>query len=319
MTNSLNLSIQVQEKKSTILVFIPLFVAIISLSIAGILIRFSTFEINYISITFNRLWIATLAFALWECITNRNTDLFHKQIDPHELGQIYTYKTVFLLMMATMSASLGLLLWNWSLSQTSIGNATLMRNFYIIFTPGLGWLLLKHIYNRQFLLGMIVAIAGVILIAFEDLQIAESHLIGDLSALLSALMISIFFLIAEKLRKSFNTTTILLWRCGLGTLLILPLFLQFGNPFFPYSVTGWLTIIAQAVICQGLGQGLLVYSLKRLSSGFISLAVPLEVVFASIFAWIIFSETISFLNWLGFAIVLLGIYLAKSSKSSLKT
>lgn len=60
------------------------------------------------------------------------------------------------------------------------------------------------------------------------------------------------------------------------------------------------------------------YSVKKLSSGFVSLVVALEVIFGAIAAWAVFSEEVSLFNWLALAVVLVGIYIAKSSQSAVK-
>ncbi|NMG06652.1 hypothetical protein DP117_07130 [Brasilonema sp. UFV-L1] len=73
-----------------------------------------------------------------------------------------------------------------------------------------------------------------------------------------------------------------------------------------------------ALICQVLGQGLIVHSLSRLSSGFVATAFLLDPVLSSIEAWAIFSEQLSLSNWLAFITVLMGIYLAVSSQSIVK-
>jgi drug/metabolite transporter (DMT)-like permease len=315
MTNQLELS----EKKITItntaFDFGALFVAVVSLSMAGILIRLSESEISPIATTFNRLWIATLVFGLWNGVNFTSNRLLDKPTDHQEP---YTSGMIGQLVAAAAIASVSLLLLNWSLAHTTIANAIVLRNASALFTPLLGWLVLGQRYDGKFLIGIVVAIGGVIALGWKDLQIANTNLQGDTAVLLSAMFTSVFLLIVEQLRTKLTTTTILLWRCGIGTLFTLPIFLLAGDRFFPYSLVGWLAVIGQAVICQGLGQGLMVYSLKRLSSGFISLVVPLEIILAAIAGWVVFSEKISLFSGLAFSVILLGIYLATSSKSTVK-
>ena len=90
------------------------------------------------------------------------------------------------------------------------------------------------------------------------------------------------------------------------------------DQLFPYSWQSWVFIILLGLICQILGQGLVNYCLKRLSSGFVAISLLLSPIMTAIFAWMIFSESLSVLNGVAFAIVLLGIYLAKSSSSAVK-
>ncbi|WP_445305223.1 MULTISPECIES: EamA family transporter [unclassified Microcoleus] len=67
-----------------------------------------------------------------------------------------------------------------------------------------------------------------------------------------------------------------------------------------------------------LGQGLLAYSLSKLSSGFVAVTLLFEPVLASIFAWVIFSERLGFFDLMAFVVILCGIYVAQSSQSAVK-
>jgi drug/metabolite transporter (DMT)-like permease len=59
--------------------------------------------------------------------------------------------------------------------------------------------------------------------------------------------------------------------------------------------------------------------MDRLSSGFVSVFLLLEPIISALLAWLIFVEHLSPLTWIGFAVVLGGIYLAKSSEAALHT
>ena len=108
------------------------------------------------------------------------------------------------------------------------------------------------------------------------------------------------------------------WRCAIGAGLLLPLVKLTEVQLFPVSWQGWLAVIALAVVCQIVGQGLLISSLKHFSSGFIAVFLLLEPVLTAIFAWLVFAESLDLLNWIAFVLVLGGIYLAKSSSAATK-
>ncbi len=165
---------------------------------------------------------------------------------------------------------------------------------------------------------MIIAIGGTCAIGLEDLQIATSKLQGDMAAFLAAICGAAYLLSVEKLRTKFAPTTIILWCCGLSTLLSLPILVFFQDRLFPYSVSGWVFVISLAIVCQILGQGLLVYSLKKFSSGFVALVLLLESILVAIAAWVIFGETLTLFDWVAFLAILLGLYLAISSQSAVK-
>ena len=298
------------QKPDTFWAIISLSAALLAVSLAAIFIRLSEREIGPNATVFNRLWIATVVFGVWN-----GADAARRRMSERE-PQVRSNYTLgdFLLLTAVgvvSSASLGF--WAWSLTQTNVANSTVLRNLTPLFTTLGGWLLLGRRFDNRFLVGMVVALAGAIAIGLDDLQTAGDHLAGDITALLSAMFYAGNLLIAEHLRTKFSATIILMWRCCIGSILILPLVLLAGDRVFPYSWQGWLAVIALAVICQAFGQGLLIHSLGRLSSGFVALFLLLEPVITAILAWMLFSERLSLLNWLAFSVVLAGIYLAKSS------
>jgi drug/metabolite transporter (DMT)-like permease len=87
---------------------------------------------------------------------------------------------------------------------------------------------------------------------------------------------------------------------------------------FPNSWQTWLAVICLAVLCQIIGQGLLIHNLKQFSSAFVTLLMLTEPLLTALFAFIIFAEKLSPLNWVAFIVVLIGIYIAKLSISSAK-
>ena len=285
-------------------------VALLAVSFAAIFIRFSEREISPNATVFNRLWIATVVFAVWNGVGAARRRMSE---DLPEVRSGYTLGDVILLTAVGIVSSASLGFWAWSLTQTNVANSTVLRNLTPLFTTLGGWLLLGRRFDNRFLVGMTLALVGALAIGIDDLQTAGENLAGDIAALLSAMFYAANLLIAEHLRIKFPATTILMWRCFIGSILILPLVVFAGDRVFPYSWQGWLAVIALAVICQAFGQGLLIHSLGRLSSGFVALFLLLEPVITAILAWMLFSESLSLFNWLAFAVVLAGIYLAKSS------
>ncbi|MCM0588921.1 MAG: DMT family transporter [Gloeotrichia echinulata DEX184] len=149
-----------------------------------------------------------------------------------------------------------------------------------------------------------------------DILNSQNAIIGDAAALLSSVFYAASFLIIERLRSRLPVQNILVWRCFLGTLFILPVVLTFEDQIFPISWFGWLTVFGLAAICEALGHGLVVYSLKYLSSSFVTIFLLLEPVMTAILAWFIFSESLSLVNLLALSFILQGIYLAKTGKGA---
>ena len=138
-------------------------------------------------------------------------------------------------------------------------------------------------------------------------------------ALLSAVLSPFYFLTMEKLLTKFETKMIIFWYSTIGTLLTLPILVVIGDHLFPVSWRGWCSVIALALICQIIGQGLIAYSLNFLSSGMVTITMLLDPVLSAILAWAILSEKITILNGISCFIVLFGIYLTIMSKCASKS
>ncbi|MDF5714512.1 MAG: DMT family transporter [Rhizonema sp. NSF051] len=318
MANQLNLQGQLWGKISTLISPALLLIGVVALSFGSIFVKWSENGLSYNATVFNRLWLAAIAFGLWQFVKGIVERL--KSNEPVQ-QQPYTPQDVWLLLSAGICWAATLLLIAWSLTQTSVAISTILHNLAPIFTSIGAWLLFGHRFNRQFLIGGAIAIGGAITIEFEDLaiqlkplqRIATVHVQGGIAAIVSAVFLALYLLIVEQLRTKFPPMTIQLWICGSAALAILPVLLLTGERLFPVTQSGWLSVLALAFVCQVFGHGILTYSLNKFSSVVVSLAHLLEPVFSSIFAFAIFWERLSFSNGVGFAVVLIGLYVAVSS------
>lgn len=292
--------------------------SLVCMSFSPIFIRLSELEIGPNATAFNRFWIAAVAFGVLNqlLLVGGNRE---ENTQP-EGQKIHQVSKVGLLIADGFLLSMGLISWAWSLTQTSVANCSIIHNLIPIFTILGGWLALGKNFDRRFLIGMLVAIAGATLLEVDHLfsfSISQ-QLLGDLAALLSAVFFGVHPLIAEQLRTEYNSVTIMTWSSTTSSLLVLPVALIAGEQLFPSSVTGWCSAIALAIVGQILGIGLWTYCLKKLSSGFTSVVALVVPALSAAEGWAFFSENLSLLTGVSFVVILLGMYLAISSTSAIK-
>ncbi len=299
-----------QNKLNTdILSWIILAIAIIALAFSPIFTKLSEVELSPTATIFNRLAIATIIISCWQLVKTPS------KLEP-VLGSesISSYKQRGLLILASFSATASAVCWAISFTQTSIASSTVLRSFTPLFISLGAWLILKQCFERRFIVGMMLAISGGIVIGWGDLQLGTASLVGDSIALLSAALHGVNILTVGYLRdRGCTTDRVLLWRCGCGALMVLPLVCFTDIQLLPISVQGWLAVIALAVVCQTFGQGLLVYSLKQFSSSFVGIFALLKPLITALLAWVIFAEKLSLITGIALILILAGIYLAKSN------
>jgi len=315
MTIQLNFPQQLVDKARNLIANGSLFIALIPISLAPSLVKLCEREIGANAVVFHRSWIATLVFGLFSIIQafrHQKSDNQPVEQKPFTRGEL-----ALLLAMGTVGATY-LILWAWALANTNVANLALLSNLHPLFVGLAGYLLFGRRFDKRFLIGTVMAVVGAIAFEIDQVQFATDQILGDALALLTAIFIGAYLMLVERLQNRFTTATIMLWRCGVTTLLLLPVLPLVEDRLFPYSWMGWFFVIFQTLFCQVFGQGLLAYSLGKLSSGVVSVTLLLEPVLASIFAWVIFSEKVGFFDWMTFAVVLVGIYLAQSSQSAVK-
>jgi drug/metabolite transporter (DMT)-like permease len=315
MTAKQELAQQQLSKASGLIGTTSLFIALIPISLAPTLVKLCELEIGANAVAFHRAWIATIVFGLWcslEAFVRQKSDdqlIKQKPLTRREL--------MLLVFMGTAGATYSIL-WAWSVTQTSVANVALLSNMNSLFVGLAGYFLFGRRFDRRFVIGMVMAVGGAIAFELNKVQFGTDQILGDALALLTAIFIATYLMLVERLRSRFSTATIMLWRCGFTAGFLLPALPLVEDKLFPYTGMGWFFIIFQALFCQVFGQALVAYSLSKLSSGFVAVTLLLEPLLASFFAWVIFNEKVSFYDWIAFAVILFGIYLAQSSQSAVK-
>lgn len=284
------------------------------MSFTPILVKLSDREIGPNATVF---WREAIAFILLGAIEGslflKNSRLENQQDNEQTPKNKQTKTTIGLLVVTGIVATAYIMLWMWALNLTTVTNSTIIDCWLPIFTTLGGWLFLGQVFDRAFLIGMAIAIGGMLTIGFNDFSQTMVKIYGDLLALLGIGAYGTYYLLVERLREEFSTKTILLWRCGIGTVILLPILFVTGDRIFPHSSVGWLLVMSLAFFSQFIAQGLTIYCLKKLSSGFVALSMLVIPVLSAIEAGIILSERASMLNFIGGALVLLGMYVAISA------
>ncbi|MBP0019998.1 MAG: DMT family transporter [Cyanobacteria bacterium SBLK] len=282
---------------------VSLAIAFLVLPLGPICVRWSLQEIDPIATIFYRFFFAGMVCTASNFWTVRQDGETHGN----------SRKIIGLLLGVGVCDVANQLFWVWSIERTYIGNCSFINSLTPILVALLAWLFLRRSFEPRFLMGMAIAVGGAMAIAIGDIQFVGTKLQGDIFALISATCRAAYFLIAERLRVYFNAGYILFWSCLSGSVLLFPLLGLGGDRLIPQSSSGWGAIACLVVIFL-IGRGMLVNSLKSLSSNVVTVVFLLEHFLVAIQGWLILSETLRLSEWLSFAIVAVGVYLALSSR-----
>jgi drug/metabolite transporter (DMT)-like permease len=205
--------------------------------------------------------------------------------------------------------------WHWSIKFTTVANATLLANFSPIFVALGGWLLFRQRVSPAFVLGMVTALAGTILLVGQSFHISLQHLLGDALGLVTAVFYGGYILAVKELRKEFSTATIMTWSGAVSSAVLLLSTLISGESLLPASAGGWLVLLGLALISHIGGQSLIAFALAKLPAAFSSVALLAQPVMATVFAWLILDESLGPWQAFGGAVALAGIFIARRAST----
>ncbi len=305
----------------TLLAYGALGVALVSVALSAVFVKFSEEEINPYATAFNRFWMTTVILvtvAGFKAIRQRFRSAESIAAEPIVAATPYTPQVIGQLVLAGCFLAADFGLWATAMTQTSIATSTLLSNLTPIFTSLGAWVIWRKALDRRFLAGMAVAVGCTLVIGLSDLLRVGSGQVGDAIALLGAAAYGGYLLVIEQLRHKVSVFMILLWSSAIAALITFPIACWTAGAIFPVTLPGWLAVLSLAVICQVIGQGLLAYSLDKLSSGFIAIVLLLDPVLAAFGGWVCFGESITLVDGLCFLGVLVGVAIATSSESSIQ-
>ena len=208
------------------------------------------------------------------------------------------------------AADLGV--WHWSIVWTSVANSTLLANLATIFVTLMSWILWKERVTRVFLVGMVAALAGMFVLVGPHFSIGGTQLVGDALGALTAVFYGSYMLAVKRARDAqASTARLMAWSTTISAVVLLPIAMLFPQPMLPHAASGWFVLIGLALVTQIIGQGLIAYAFAHLSAALSSVSLLIQPVMATIFAWLLFGESVTAMQFAGGAIVLAGIWIAK--------
>lgn len=203
-----------------------------------------------------------------------------------------------------------LAVWHWSIRLTTVANATLFANAAPIFVALAAWGLLGEKFGRRFIIGLVVAIVGTVLVVGASFG-GHGSVLGDALGLLTAAFYAGYLICVKMLRRSVGTLDIMMWSGLVATPILLVVALASGEALIATTLSGWLILLGLAVVSHTFGQSLIAFALAHLAASFSSLTLLVQPVAATLLAWLLLDEGLRVQQAIGGLAVLTGILLAR--------
>ncbi|WP_126344502.1 DMT family transporter [Kurthia zopfii] len=272
-----------------------IFIGVLSVSASAIFVKLSTAESG--TIAFYRMFLSVLIML----------PLFLKN-NLHELKEIRSRDWVFSTIAGILLA-FHFILWFESLRYTSVASSTVLVTLQPLFAIFGTYFFFKEKITLKSVLAMIIAIGGSFLISWGDFQVGGTAFYGDILALIACALVTGYMLFGQDLRRRIGLTTytIIVYTVSAVTLAIY--MLVKGESFTTDDPMNWLWFLLLAIVPNLLGHNLFNWALKYVSANTISIAILFEPVGASIMAFLVFGEVLISSQYIGGAIVIVGILL----------
>lgn len=205
-----------------------------------------------------------------------------------------------------------LIVWHWSLKLIEVGIATLLGNTAPIWVALAGFVLFKERFSPRFLIGLGVALGGVVLLVLGgDRALAVGDWLGLLLATLGAIGYAGYLRGVKAARSTVGLAQVMFWTSAFTAMWLLPAALLTEDKVVPQTLHGWLAVAGLAFVSQTIGQGLISWALGHLPAAFSSVSLLLNPVASGLFAWMILGESLTVAQIGGGLAVLAGIFVAR--------
>ncbi|MBG6179176.1 DMT family transporter [Arthrobacter sp. CAN_A1] len=166
------------------------------------------------------------------------------------------------------------------------------------------------------IVGLGVALAGVLIITGFDLTLSRDAILGDLLALAGGALAGIYQMAGAGARKTMSTGTYTTLCYGGCAAILLVMCLVFQQPLTGFSPAAWVGILAVTLVAQLLGHTVFNHLLAVMSPLVVSMIILLEIPGAAFLAAVFLGEQLPAGTYAGLLLILVGLAIVVGGQTS---
>lgn len=282
--------------------FVVLGIGLVAISFGAILARFAQAEgVGSLAVATWRLGFAALIITPVALLQSR-----------HELARL-TRRQIGMALAAGFFLALHFATWISSLEYTSVASSTALVTTNPLWIGLVSFLVFRETPTRMMIGGIALSFAGSLFIFWSDSRNAAAGadpLFGNMLALVGSWCFSAYLIIGRRLRAGLGLPAYVWLAYGAAALLLFAASGAGGVALFTLSDTAWMVLLATALGPQLLGHTTYNWSLRYVSATLVAVVTLGEPVVSALLAFILFGEGFAPLQFVGFSLLLAGIYLA---------
>jgi drug/metabolite transporter (DMT)-like permease len=217
--------------------------------------------------------------------------------------------------------------WISSLEYTSVASSVVLVTTTPLWVALLSPLLLREINGKTVVIGMVLALAGGVVVSLADACTWQAGLVcpplatfvrgtaffGDFLALCGAWAAAGYVLIGRRLRAKMSLIPYIFVVYGMAAVVLLIILGISREPVFGYLPVTYLWLLLLALVPQLLGHSTFNWALRYLPASLVSITLLGEPIGSTILAYLILKEAPTPLKILGALLILAGIYVASAN------
>jgi drug/metabolite transporter (DMT)-like permease len=216
--------------------------------------------------------------------------------------------------LAALFFTLDMTLWHWSLTMTSVSNATFIVNLGNVLVGLTAWAFLKERPGLNWAMAAVLAILGAAALSLGGQTLQAGALRGDLFALAAAVFVSFYMLFSKLARRTLGGLEAMFWLSVFETALAFFVVWGSGEAYLPATLSGFAVPLALTLIVQVAGQGLIISGLGSTDTAIAGILVLAQPVVAAVISWRVFDEPLTAIQLAGAGAILLAVWMAQRRK-----
>jgi drug/metabolite transporter (DMT)-like permease len=285
---------------------------VLAASTASIFIRFAQQHAHSLVIAAYRLTLASLILAPFLLARERAA---LRQLKREDMARLLGSGLLLAIHFAT---------WITSLAFTSVASSVVLVSMAPLFVAVLSPMLLRESPTREIKIGLVLALAGTVMVGLGDACTTASGLAcppldqfvrgqalqGDLLALGGALAGAGYMIIGRRVRGHIALLPYIGVVYSMAAVTLVAIAASFGLPFFGYSPAAYGWFLLLALIPQLIAHSSINWALRYLTAAFVSITLLGEPLASSLWAYLLLDELPSALTMAGGVMILGGILIA---------
>lgn len=204
-------------------------------------------------------------------------------------------------------------LWHWSLTFTTVANATFIVNLGNIGVGLTAWIFLKERPTWMWLLAVLIALVGAAALSLGGAE-GKADIRGDLLALGAAVLVSCYVVAAKVARRTLGGLETIFWLTVVEIIVAGIMVMIFREDFLPADLSGFAVPLFLAIAVHIGGQGLIITGLGHTPAAIAGVLILVQPVIAAAISWRLFDEPLAPLQAGGGFLILIGILISQRGR-----